>query len=265
MTTQETAKITANQPLSEGYWKIRLTCGPDYREAVPGQFVTLRIPGKNEPLLRRPFSIHRLLAEDGKDLQMEILYRVVGGFTIQMSGLLKGGSIDMLGPLGHGFTVVRHDRPLALAAGGIGVAPLVFLAERLKQTGTDMRIARVFLGGKTKTDILCADIFSTLGAGVSIATEDGTAGRQGIVTGPLQDWLGENNPSMIYACGPHPMLAAIGKIARSRGISCEISIETFMACGLGVCMGCAVQTEDSGKGYRHVCKDGPVFDANRLI
>lgn len=265
MTAQQTVQIISNNTVSPGYFKIRVACGFNYKDSVPGQFVTLRIPGRTEPLLRRPFSINRLLAGDNNEnLQMDILYRAVGGFTRQLSEMEPGDLIDMLGPVGRGFTVKRHRRPVALAAGGIGVAPLVFLADRLRQTGMEMELVTVFLGGRTKTDILCKDIFADLGADVRVATEDGSAGQQGLVTDPIQAWMDENSPAMIYSCGPDPMLKAVGEMAASRNIYCEVSIETLMACGLGVCMGCAVHTKDAGEGYRHVCKHGPVFDAKVL-
>lgn len=265
MISQETVQVIANDSVSNGYCRIRLTCGSHYKDSVPGQFVTLRLPGQTVPLLRRPFSIHRLVPQDNRELVMEVLYRVVGGFTRQLSVLKPGHSIEILGPAGHGFTVAGITGPVALAAGGIGVAPLVFLAENLKQEGMDMELAMVFLGGRTKTDILCNEIFSDLGAHVCVATEDGTAGEKGLVTDPIPAWLEKNDPSIIYACGPHPMLKTVGKIAESRGITCEVSIETVMACGMGVCMGCAVSTSDVKDGYRHACKDGPVFDARVLV
>ncbi|MFP3981884.1 MAG: dihydroorotate dehydrogenase electron transfer subunit [Desulfobacterales bacterium] len=265
MITQQTVEIMHNVPVSDEYHRIRLNCGAHYASATPGQFVTIRLPDQAEPLLRRPFSIHRLTAGDGDALHMEILYRIVGGFTRQLARQVPGNKLDMLGPIGHGFSVRHHEQPVAIAAGGIGVAPLVFLAERLKQAGMDMNRVMVFLGGRTGTDILCEGIFSGLGMQVSVATEDGTAGKKGLVTEPMQKWLKKNNPGMIYACGPHPMLKAVGEIAKTRGIACEVSIETLMACGLGVCMGCAVSTNEAGEGYRHVCKDGPVFDARVLV
>ncbi|MFP3999846.1 MAG: dihydroorotate dehydrogenase electron transfer subunit [Desulfobacterales bacterium] len=265
MTAQESGLIVANDSVSDGYFKIRLACADHYKNAVPGQFVTLRQPGQSRPLLRRPFSIHRILQIKGSGLNLEILYRVVGGFTGDLSETKPGGLIDILGPLGHGFSVSRYSRPVVLAAGGIGVAPLMHLADCLKQKGTDGRLINVFLGGRTKTDILCREEFLGLGARIFTATEDGTQGRKGFVTDPLLTWLKENTPAIIYACGPHAMLEAIGKIAESKKIACEVSIETLMACGLGVCMGCAVSANDAREGYGHVCKDGPVFDAGVLF
>lgn len=264
MIAQESGLILANDSVSDGYFKIRLACGDHYKDTVPGQFVTLQLPGQSQPLLRRPFSIHRILQKKGTSLHLEILYRVVGGFTGHLSETKPGGSIDILGPLGHGFSVSRYSRPVVLAAGGIGVAPLMHLADCLKQKGTDSRLITVFLGGRTKADILCREEFLGLGTRIFTATEDGIQGSKGFVTDPLLTWLKENTPAIIYACGPHAMLEAVGKIAESKKIACEVSIETLMACGLGVCMGCAVSTNDAKEGYRHVCKDGPVFDSRVL-
>ena len=147
MISQQVVEIIHNEPISDGYYNIRLNCGAQYASATPGQFVTIRLPDQAEPLLRRPFSIHRLPSGGTDSLHMEILYRVVGGFTRQLARQVPGNELDMLGPIGHGFSVRCHEHPVAVAAGGIGVAPLVFLAERLKQAGMGMNRVMVFLGG----------------------------------------------------------------------------------------------------------------------
>lgn len=265
MIRQESVRVIANNPVESRYYRLRFACGDHYARAVPGQFVTVRLPGQTQPLLRRPFSIHRLLAGDDGRLHMEILYRVVGDFTRQLARQAPGNRLDLLGPVGHGFTVAPHAHPVAVVAGGIGVAPLVFLCQRLKQAGMDMKVVTVFMGGRTKSDILCEDIFSGLGTDVRLATEDGSAGVKGLVTRSLHQWLESGNAGMVYACGPLEMLRAVGKMARERGIACEVSMETVMACGLGACMGCAIPTRDVTDRYRHACKDGPVFDAGVLI
>lgn len=262
---QETATILYNTRISGTYCKIGLTCAPQYANAAAGQFVTLKISGRMDPLLRRPFSIHRRIKEGNQVVGLEILYRVVGGFTGQLAEMVKNENIDLLGPLGRGFTISPDCKKPALIAGGIGVAPIVCLAESLDENGIDLSAAPVFLGGRTKTDILCETDFGQLGMRRHITTEDGSYGQKGLVTEPVTGWLKTHKPDIIYACGPHGLLQAISGIAREHGIPCEISIETVMACGLGVCMGCAVKTRDSGEGYRHVCKDGPVFDAARVL
>ena len=261
---QETIELTENKRLSNGYFRLRARCGAHYASAGAGQFVTLRLLDQTEPLLRRPFSIHQVNIGSNGIPEIEILYRVVGGFTSKLSRQPAGSRLDLLGPLGHGFTVSAHTRPVAVVAGGIGVAPLVFLVWQLKLAGMDPDLITVFLGGQSRSDILCKDRFEHMGVRTKTATEDGSLGFQGLVTTPLETWLKTAAPAMIYACGPHGMLMAVGKIARSASIACELSIETLMACGLGVCMGCAVQTRENSKGYQHVCKHGPVFDAGAL-
>jgi len=262
---QETARILWNNAEDDEYYRIGLTCDPEYATAVPGQFVTLKIPGRHDPLLRRPFSIHRLLRRDGKIYGLEILYRVVGGFTRGLAEKESGSTVDLLGPLGHGFTISKGMAKPVLVGGGIGVAPLVFLAEALHAARVDLSEGMAFIGGRTAGDILCQTDFDRLDMPVTITTEDGGLGRKGLITGPLEEWLAGNRSDMLYACGPHGLLRALSKIAVDRGIRSELSIETVMACGLGVCMGCAVKTNDLAEGYRHVCKHGPVFDAGVLV
>lgn len=262
---QETARILWNTSEGDDYFRIGLTCDPSYKTAAPGQFVTLKIPGRLDPLLRRPFSIHRVLRRDGKIYGLEVLYRVVGGFTRSLAGQEAGDTIDLLGPLGRGFTVSAEIRNPVLVGGGIGVAPMVFLAEALQAAGVDLSLSMAFIGGRTAGDILCENDFSRLDIPVSVTTEDGGLGRKGLITQPLEAWLADHSTDMLYACGPHGLLRALSKIAADRKIRCELSIETVMACGLGVCMGCAVKTNDLADGYRHVCKHGPVFDAEVLI
>ncbi|MFO7859659.1 MAG: dihydroorotate dehydrogenase electron transfer subunit [Desulfosalsimonas sp.] len=262
---QETIELTENKRISGSYFRLRAACGVHYAKAAAGQFVTLRLLDQTEPLLRRPFSIHQVNIGSNGIPEIEILYRVVGGFTSKLSRQPAGSRLDLLGPLGHGFTVTAHTRPAAVVAGGIGVAPLVFLVWQLKLAGMDPDLITVFLGGQTRSDILCRDRFEHMGVRTKNTTEDGSLGFHGLVTTSLETWLKTADPAMIYACGPHGMLMAVGKIARSANTACELSIETLMACGLGVCMGCAVKTRSSGEGFEHVCKHGPVFDAAALV
>ena len=262
---QQTSEILYNNLVGNGYYKIALTCDSAYANAAAGQFVTLKIPGSMDPLLRRPFSIHRLLFENKKAAALEILYRVAGGFTGQMSKLRKTETVDLLGPLGRGFTIFPNMKKPLLAAGGIGVAPMVFLAESLEAAGIDLFCAPVFLGGKTASDILCENDFNRFSMEVNITTEDGSRGLKGIVTEPLEAWIKKQKPDIMYVCGPHGLLHAAAGIAAKHNIRCEVSVETVMACGIGVCMGCAVKTKDHLQGYRHICKDGPVFDASVLM
>jgi dihydroorotate dehydrogenase electron transfer subunit len=261
---QEKTEIISNARDGPAYYRIRLACGPEYMDAQPGQFVTLRLLDEISPLLRRPFSIHRLVYDNNRVTGIEILYKVIGGFTQKLSRVRAGERLDLLGPLGHGFTVSKKYRKTALIAGGIGVAPLVFLAERLAEAAAHAADSIVFIGGRSSTDILCRSIFKSLEMNIHTTTEDGTDGEKGLVTQALERWLKKNRADMIYACGPIPMLRRIANIAETKNIPCEVSIETVMACGLGVCLGCAIKTSDKPEGYQHVCRDGPVFDASAL-
>ena len=261
---QEIVDVIWNKEEVPGYYRIGLTCSKDYTNAIPGQFITLHIPGNLTPLLRRPFSIHRLIKESGSVIGIEVLYKVIGGFTEKLSRLKTGNHIDLLGPMGKGFTISDTTKTAAFVAGGIGVAPLVFLADAMAETGLNLTNSIVCLGGRTSADILCAHIFKTFDLNIFTTTDDGSLGEKGIVTQPLKKWLASKQPDIIYACGPMPMLRAVAGIAKKNSLPCEVSIETIMACGLGACLGCAVNKNEKTDTYQHVCIDGPVFDALTL-
>lgn len=261
---QEMVDVIFNKQETPTYFRIGLTCSAAYSEAIPGQFVTLHIPGNMTPLLRRPFSIHRLIKTNGMVSGIEILYKVVGGFTEKLTRIPPKSQLDLLGPIGKGFTISNTTRKAAFVAGGIGVAPLIFLADSMAATGIHLSDSIVCLGGRTSDDILCKHVFSSLDLNIFTTTDDGSLGEKGIVTQPLEKWLTSNQPDMIYACGPMPMLRAVADIAHKNSLPCEISIETIMACGLGACMGCAVNKNEKTDTYQHVCIDGPVFDASKL-
>lgn len=262
---QETATVLWNHQITSGYGRIGLTCNAKYSDARPGQFVTLRFPDQNSPLLRRPFSIHRRIGRETQTSGIEILYKIVGGFTQTLSDAKQGDRMDLLGPLGQGFTISDKHRKVAFVAGGIGVAPLVFLHDTLADSGCSFVESAVFIGGRSQSDILCKSFFTSSNISLFTTTEDGTEGETGLVIAPLSRWLKKNRPDMIYACGSMPMLRAVIAVATLEKLSCEVSVETMMACGIGACLGCAIQTNrDLGK-YRHVCVDGPVFDAEDLI
>ena len=261
---QETAKVIWNKPESRSYYRIGLACSSVYENARPGQFVTLHLPGNLTPLLRRPFSIHRLIKENGHIVGMEILYKVVGGFTEKLTRATAGDPVNLLGPIGKGFTVSKNFKKVALVGGGIGIAPLIFLTDALKESGVRLSNSIACLGGRTSDDILCKTIFKSFDITVCTTTDDGSEGEQALVTRPLEKWITSNNPDMIYACGPMPMLRAVADIANKNKLPCEISIETIMACGLGACLGCAVNKNETTGKYQHACIDGPVFNAKNI-
>jgi len=248
------------------YWHLEFESGLIAKNARPGQFVNIKVSDGLEPLLRRPVSIHRV-----KGTKVKLFYKVVGAGTQVLSQRKPGEFLDLIGPLGNGFdyrpTGQPANRPTIIVAGGMGVAPLIFLAQRLLCPPLNQWRARndtmVLIGAKTKEQILCAREFKTLGCGVRLATDDGSFGFKGKVTDLFKQLLStlDSRLSTIYACGPRPMLKAVDAIARENKINAQLSLEEHLACGIGACLGCVVSTKS---GYRRVCKDGPVFSSQEL-
>lgn len=227
--------------------------------AVPGQFAMLKVSRGADPLLRRPISIHSVSGGT-----VSFLYEVVGPGTDLLSRMRPGDEIECIGPLGTGFDVKaavpsrKHMKLPVLVAGGIGVAPLFFLAKEFKKAGA---APLVFIGARTKPLVLCAKEFRKLGCEVCVATDDGSAGFHGRVTALLEATI-SHEPLFVYACGPRPMLSEIARIAAEDRYFCQVSLEAHMACGIGACLGCVVNTQS---GFKRVCKDGPVFDSQEII
>jgi dihydroorotate dehydrogenase electron transfer subunit len=252
------SKILYNRQIIPGYFKATLKAPYIANNSVPGQFVQVRCSDATEPLLRRPFSIHRVKSD-----RVELLYEVIGKGTNILSQKKEGDVVDVLGPLGNGFTISLKPSA-ALVGGGIGVAPLVFLAEELKKKKIN---TTVLLGGRTKNLILCKKDFKNAGADVYISTDDGTCGHKGFVTDLLGQYLSTVNcqSSTVYACGPNAMLKRVSEICEDFETDCEVSLEERMACGIGACLGCAVNIRGKNPETKMVCKDGPVFKANKII
>ena len=282
-------KITENKKISRDFYKIRVESVYLAKNSKPGQFVEVKCSDGFEPLLRRPLGVHRI-SNNG----IEILYEVVGKGTKLLSRKRSGDIIDVIGPLGNGFSFARSmvhgPWSMVLIAGGVGVAPLVALAENLVHSsklivhGKRKKIKLyVLIGARTKSHILCVDEFKKLGAEVIIYTEDGSLGKKGLITAGLNSLLPTLNSqlSTIYACGPIAMLKTIAKIAETKRIPCQVSMEERMACGVGVCLGCPVRIRtaysvqrtaltqyaqrNTQYEYKMVCKDGPVFNAEDVV
>ncbi|MBC2695234.1 MAG: dihydroorotate dehydrogenase electron transfer subunit [Desulfobacteraceae bacterium] len=259
---QEKIKVLWNKKLAPFYYRIGFKSNK-YSSAKPGQFIMLRFADQINPLLRRPFSIHRLISRDGNIVGLEALYKVVGKCTKKLSMCVEGDIIDIIGPLGNSFTTSDNYNNVFIVAGGVGVAPMLFLASCLQQN-TDVSKFSVFLGSRSKHDLLCKDDFSRLGIKVLIATEDGSTGKKGFVTDILETSIKENHPDIIYGCGPTAMLKALALISEMHSIPCRVSIETIMACGIGACLGCAVESKKTPEKYLHTCLNGPVFDTKEI-
>lgn len=232
-------------------------------QAVPGQFLMVRIGFELDPLLRRPFSIHQIREDEGT---LQILFKVIGKGTRLLSQKREGETLDLLGPLGKGFNA-QPDKNI-LVGGGIGVAPLLFLADWLanKNPGS---ASKILLGARTREEIeaLTHD-FAKITDDLLIATDDGSMGHHGFIPELLEKVQPcESKPLTVYSCGPYPMLKKVVTICRKKGWNAQVSLEAMMACGISACLGCAVK-KAAGKSekmsYLHVCKDGPVFHSEEV-
>ena len=233
------------------------------REARPGQFVMIKAGVSAEPPLRRPFSI---LSVDAASETVTLFLKDVGHGSHALTALAPGDVTQCLGPLGRPFTPPPAGTEALLVAGGYGVAPFRFLGEELRRSGAR---ARLFYGGRTREDLPLLPRLQDLGITVVPATEDGSLGARGLVTAPLEAYLDSvSGPVRLYACGPGAMMQAVARIAEARGIPAEVSLDPWMGCGMGTCLGCVVHIQDPHEArpkYRCACTEGPVFDAARVV
>lgn len=242
-------EILSKKEIAAGIYDMTVKAEEFSQAAQPGQFAQILAPGKT---LRRPISICEADAGRGT---LRFVFEVRGEGTELLSRFEEGDSLDVLAPLGHGFTLGDTARRALFVGGGIGVPPLLYAA---KQFGEN---ASVVLGFRTGSAVILEQDFRDAGCQVQVATDDGSYGYHGLVTGCLPE-----DADVIFACGPTPMLKAVCAFAKERGIPCQISLEERMACGIGACLGCACRIRKDGREfYGHVCKDGPVFDAESVV
>lgn len=231
---------------------LTLTASQQMPEMLPGQFVEVRIDNAPDVFLRRPISIHFF------DPQRNLLYlmvQVVGKGTKRMAALNVGDVLNLILPLGNTFSIPESPQRLLLVGGGVGVAPLLYLGAELKKKGHRVTF---LLGARTANDLLRMEAFKGYGD-VYVTTEDASLGEKGFVT--QHSLLQQQNFDFIYTCGPTPMMQAVARYAKEKGISCEASLENTMACGLGACLCCVTDTQH---GHKCVCSDGPIFNINEL-
>ena len=244
---------------SSGGYRILTVEVPSLAKTVkPGQFIHLRIPRMDGAVLRRPFSVYMA---HGKE--MAVLYKLVGRGTHSMKSIGKGEILSMIGPLGNGFPMLQSLKVPVLVAGGYGVAPLAFLASRIKKKGI------VFIGGAKASDVLCVKDFKKLGWEVRIATDDGSAGEKGLVTKILDEWLSVLNPVELlefFVCGPDGMLKAVAERAKRLDHTAWLSLDKHMGCGVGACLACVQKIKRNGVvSLLRVCREGPVFEASEIV
>jgi dihydroorotate dehydrogenase electron transfer subunit len=255
------AEILANEPAGN-YFRLVFQDEGALKNALPGQFINIRVSKSLNPLLRRPFSIARLMPGPKGRGRVEVLYAPMREGTRLLSRKKPGESLDVLGPLGQPFPYLDRKRPVLIVSGGIGVAPLVFLAEHLKKKKVPMT---VFLGARGAKDLVDLEVFQKLRVPLHIATDDGSRGRKGFVTQLLEEHLAKTpapKGTVIYACGPRPMFKAVSVVGEKFRVPTYLSWEEHMGCGLGICLTCVCPVKEEGQ-IRMVrsCYEGPVFDA----
>lgn len=247
-------KILFNKEMSPGYFLLGLEWRPPAFK--PGQFVMLRVSDGLDPLLRRPFGIYKAMAGG---TGVELLYQVVGKGTRILSLKRPGESLGVLGPLGNGFPMPANGARVVMAAGGMGIVPLYPFAHVIND-------GVLLYGTRGSAEASVAGDFKKLKCRVRHATEDGTLGVKGYVTALLKDELTPG--AVVYACGPAAMLKAVAAMSAFHGARCYVSLERSMACGIGVCLGCAVKGRPHANAgnrlYKMVCSDGPVFDSDDI-
>jgi dihydroorotate dehydrogenase electron transfer subunit len=222
--------------------------------ARPGQFVHILAGEDRSFPLRRPFSIHRVESPG----TVEVVFDVVGAGTLALSRLRPHDVVDVLGPLGRPFTPPEEPAGCLLVGGGYGTAPLYFLATQLRARRCRVDFA---VGAGTAARLLDAMEAKRLGHSLTVTTDDGSAGRRGLVTDPLPDLLARTGAARVYACGPMPMLAAVSRLAAAAGVPCQVAVEEQMACGTGICFSCVVPVGQGDETrMARSCLEGPVFD-----
>ena len=233
------------------------------REARAGQFVMIKAGTSAEPPLRRPFSV---LAVDPPAETFSLFVKAVGPGSRALCSMREGEPAQCLAPLGRAFTPPPPGTEALMVAGGYGIAPFRLFAEELQRTGGR---GRVFYGGRTAADLQLRDRFEPLGTPLVPATEDGSLGASGRVTVPLEEYLDRHpGPGRLYACGPEAMLHAVARLAEARGLPAELSLDPWMGCGIGTCLGCVVSAQRADEArprYRCACTEGPVFDAAAMV
>ena len=299
------AAVCSNKRIGRSFYRLGLEfsgAGAEaFAEARPGQFAQLDLAGAPLPaaeaipedladgarrgiILRRPFSFCDVTRKDNRT-RVEILYCVVGPASLRMKGLSGGDKVSVIGPLGCSFSVPERKRYALLVAGGMGAGPLLYLAKVLTRDFSKMEVV-AFAGARTRVELhferpldeisrqlgFALGEFAEHGVKSQVATDDGTAGYEGLVTDCFSKWLSQQNlaakDTIIYACGPEAMLAQVAEIAKDKNIDCEVSMERRMACGIGLCQSCAVECKVDGSNesvYKLCCEDGPVFDSREVV
>jgi dihydroorotate dehydrogenase electron transfer subunit len=275
--SQVAADIVGHEEVGRSTRLLTIRCPEVARSVLPGQFVMLRPAGMVDPLIGRPLAMFDVWYEAGEPAGIQVVYLVKGKLTTWLSGQGVGAQVELWGPLGNGFLPVDVQH-LVMVAGGIGQTPFLSVAkERLGVAtyGTPPRktspVPRTTLcyGARNADYHAAVSHFRDIGVDVRLASDDGSAGHHGLVTDLLRDLLGsepDHSSTLVLTCGPEPMMEAVAAVAADFGVRCQVSLETPMACGIGICFSCvaAIATPD-GWDFKRTCVDGPVFDASTVV
>ncbi len=245
--------VVSNRTINHHYFVLELQAPEKLPEILPGQFVQMEVKGNKNVFLRRPISVHDVNYEENT---IKFLIQMLGEGTRSLGKVKKGQHVNIIYPLGNSFSIPHEDNIL-LVGGGCGVAPLLYLAKYLSEK--DFKVCTL-IGGRSKNDILEPDEYRKYGD-VYVTTQDGTMGEKGLVINHSILKTNKCDFSMIYTCGPEPMMHALSKFALSKGKRCEVSLENMMACGIGACLCCVVETRH---GNKCTCTEGPIFNPKEL-
>lgn len=258
MATLESGLIISNEQLTADLFEMEIIAPQSALLCQPGQFLQLRVNANHDPLLRRPISIYDVDQERGT---ISLFYKVVGRGTNLLAAYKAQDYIDIMGPLGTGFSLPDAAVRAVLVGGGVGIAPLLYLARCLQTQECEVT---VLYGVGRNQELAAARRFENLGVELLTATMDGSEGYKGLVTDLLFEQIQPHAADRLYTCGPEIMMAAVAKFAGQHNIWGECSLEEHMACGVGACLGCARKLKSSDSGYVKVCQDGPVFDLQEV-
>ena len=262
------AEVIANHPLSADFNELTLAAPAIAEHAAPGQFVMVKANSGHDPLLRRPFSVFRILrSRDGTATGLSIFNKRIGAATRLLYAAKPGQTVACLGPLGRPWPVVDAAAPVeaCLVAGGVGLAAFAVLAEALAARRVKTTL---FYGARTGAELFYLDFFRERGVALALTTEDGSAAERGRVIAPLERYLaGRESAAAVYACGPEPMMAAVAAIAARFHCRCYVSLERIMGCGLGGCYSCVVPVRGETGAFHHVrsCIAGPVMAGEEVL
>ncbi|MFQ5745542.1 MAG: dihydroorotate dehydrogenase electron transfer subunit [Acidobacteriota bacterium] len=261
--------LEAVEQLSPSQYVLLFNSPEIAADCQPGQFVMIAASDSIDPLLRRPMAIYRVHRDaQGCPYGFSLLIEIYGRGTRLLRQRLPGEVVKVLGPLGVPFELPSDPAEggeQLLVMGGVGAAPFPLLAEKLLQRG---HVVRAFVGARTAESLLCLQDFEDLGVPVEVATDDGSRGYHGFVSGPLERYLSQqpSSPATLYACGPKLMMRAVDTIARAANLPLQVSFEAPMACGIGVCLSCVVKLRRGESWvWARCCREGPVFDSRELV